>query len=67
MFVKNKFEMEAFSEICYVGSKTAQPPTDFAAFLNVLRSKLGDNSVRAARAPAVMFNSLKVRNLARRY
>ena len=60
MFVKNKFETEAFSEICYVGIKTSQAPTNFAPFHDVLRAKIQDNNVRAPRSPVVMFHSLKV-------
>ncbi|KAK7103992.1 zinc finger FYVE domain-containing protein 1-like isoform X2 [Littorina saxatilis] len=59
MFAKNKFEVEAFSEICYVGIRTPQPPTDFTSFRNVLLTKIQDHSIRAARNPAVMFHSLK--------
>ncbi|XP_076442869.1 zinc finger FYVE domain-containing protein 1-like isoform X2 [Babylonia areolata] len=62
MFVKNKFEIEAFSEICYVGIKTEQLPTNFQIFRNVVLTKLKDHSIRAARHPAVMFQSLKALN-----
>lgn len=62
LFFKNKFETDAFSEICYVGTRTSTPPTDFSGFLKVLLSKLQDNSVRASRSPAIMFNSLQVVN-----
>lgn len=61
MFVKNKFEIEAFSEICYVGTKTTSPPTDFKAFRKFLLTKIKDQSIRAARRPSVMFHSLRVR------
>ncbi|KAL8583835.1 hypothetical protein ACOMHN_040304 [Nucella lapillus] len=62
MFVEKKCEIEAFSEICYVGTRTGQPPTNFQLLRSVVMTKLKDNSIRATRPPAVMFQSLKALN-----
>lgn len=62
LFAKHNYPVDAFNEVCYVGTKTMKPPTDFSGFRNFLLARLHDNSIRAARNPSVMFQSLKALN-----
>lgn len=62
LFAKHNFPVDAFNEVCYIGTKTVKPPTDFMSFRNFLLARLRDNSIRAARSPCVMFQSLKALN-----
>ncbi|KAK7505474.1 hypothetical protein BaRGS_00003219 [Batillaria attramentaria] len=62
LFAKHNYPVDAFNEVCYVGTKTVKPPTDFTAFRNFVLARLRDNSIRASRNPSVMFQSLKALN-----
>lgn len=51
---------EAFSAFEYVGIQTLIPPTDFSTLSATVNRHLINSTVRSARTPAVIFNSLKV-------
>jgi len=51
---------QAFSSIKYIGTRTYAPPTDFNGLKKTVREHLGDNAVRSARSPQIIFNVLMV-------
>ena len=51
---------EAFSAFEYVGIRTLHPPTDFTTLYTTVHRHLTNSTVRSARTPGVIFNSLKV-------
>ncbi|CAL1541626.1 unnamed protein product [Lymnaea stagnalis] len=62
-FLESDNPVDAFhNTIHYVGITTSKPPTDFNKLRDSMIRRLGDNSVRAARKPAVIFQSLKALN-----
>lgn len=53
--------IDAFSSLRYVGTQTIQQPTNFQCLRDVVESHLSDQSLRSARPPGIVFQTLKVR------
>ena len=60
-FKKINMSTEGFNSICYVGTKTSTPPTNFSALKSKVAQLLSDTSVRSPRTPGVIFDALDVR------
>jgi len=54
--------IDGFGSLKYVGTQTLKPPTSFNSLLSVLESRLRDQSLRSARRPALVYQTLKVLN-----
>ncbi|XP_063050208.1 zinc finger FYVE domain-containing protein 1-like [Engraulis encrasicolus] len=50
---------EAFSSVRYCGVQTKAPPTDFRVLKHTLETQLRNQTTRAPRTPAVIYNALK--------
>ncbi|XP_067682837.1 zinc finger FYVE domain-containing protein 1-like isoform X2 [Haliotis asinina] len=61
-FKKSECTIDAFSSLHYVGTRTVSPPTDFKPLQKAVKDLLANNTVRTARRPAVVFQSLKCLN-----
>nr|CAD7424228.1 unnamed protein product [Timema monikensis] len=61
-FVQMKLEIEAFSSLRYIGTKTISPPTCFSELRKAIVLELKNTTVRSARQPQVVYHTLKVLN-----
>ncbi|XP_076756713.1 zinc finger FYVE domain-containing protein 1 isoform X1 [Xylocopa sonorina] len=61
-FAQMKLETEAFSSIKYVGIQTTKSTTDYEPLQSAIKKELYNNSVRSARKPHLVYNTLKVLN-----
>ena len=59
-FEDAKKPVDAFCKICYVGIKTANPPTNFSSLRDCITEQLKDTSIRSPRKPEIVYESLKV-------
>ncbi|CAG5126834.1 unnamed protein product [Candidula unifasciata] len=57
--IKPNCPLEAFSKICYVGTKTITSPEELGQLEHSVIAETEDMSVRASRRPEVIFRSLK--------
>ncbi|XP_063229334.1 zinc finger FYVE domain-containing protein 1-like isoform X2 [Bacillus rossius redtenbacheri] len=57
-----KCKIDAFSSLRYVGVKTSCPPTNFSTLQSAVESELDNTTVRSARQPHVIYQTLKVLN-----
>ncbi|KAJ8684076.1 hypothetical protein QAD02_019868 [Eretmocerus hayati] len=61
-FADSKLEIEAFSSIKYVGIHTKNSATDFEPVKLALEDELKNTTVRSARKPDLVFETLKILN-----
>ena len=61
-FAQTRLEIEAFSSIKYVGVQTTSPPSDYEPLRIAVKNELQNTTVRSARKPYLVFNTLKVLN-----
>lgn len=61
-FAQMKLETEAFSSIKYVGLHTTNSTTDYEPLQNAIKKELNNTSVRSARKPHLVYNTLRVLN-----
>lgn len=61
-FAQMKLEMEAFSSIKYVGIQTTNSTTDYELLQTAIKKELCNNTVRSARKPHLVYNTLKILN-----
>ncbi|XP_076243838.1 zinc finger FYVE domain-containing protein 1 [Calliopsis andreniformis] len=61
-FVQMKLETEAFSSIKYVGLQTANSITDYQPLQVTIKKELNNTTVRSARKPHLVYNTLKILN-----
>lgn len=61
-FAQMKLEVEAFSSIKYVGIQTANFTTDYQLLQTAIKKELSNNTVRSARKPYLVYNTLKILN-----
>lgn len=59
-FQSMNLSTEAFSAMEYVGTRTSKNPTSFDKLQKCLEKHLNNSTVRSARHPFVIYNSLKV-------
>ena len=57
-----RLEIEAFSSIKYVGVQTLNPPTDYEPLHSAIKNELDNTTVRSARKPHLVYNTLKILN-----
>ncbi|XP_050469652.1 zinc finger FYVE domain-containing protein 1-like isoform X1 [Bombus huntii] len=61
-FAQMKLEVEAFSSIKYVGIQTANFTIDYELLQTAIKKELSNNTVRSARKPYLVYNTLKTLN-----
>lgn len=61
-FAQMKLEMEAFSSIKYVGIQTTNFTTDYELLQTTIKRELSNTTVRSARKPYLVYNTLKILN-----
>ncbi|KZC14494.1 PREDICTED: zinc finger FYVE domain-containing protein 1-like [Dufourea novaeangliae] len=61
-FAQMKLETEAFSSMKYVSLQTANPTADYALLQATIKKELNNTTVRSARQPYLVYNTLKVLN-----
>nr|XP_034175309.1 zinc finger FYVE domain-containing protein 1-like [Osmia lignaria]XP_034175310.1 zinc finger FYVE domain-containing protein 1-like [Osmia lignaria]XP_034175311.1 zinc finger FYVE domain-containing protein 1-like [Osmia lignaria] len=61
-FAQMKLETEAYSSIKYVGLHTTNSTTDYEPLQNAIKKELNNTSVRSARKPHLVYNTLRVLN-----
>ena len=55
--------IDGFASVRYVGTRTIKPPTVFTELKSIVQSRLHDHSLRSARRPSLIFQTLKVISL----
>ncbi|KAG8042234.1 hypothetical protein G9C98_004868 [Cotesia typhae] len=61
-FTQMRLEIDAFSSIKYVGVQTLNPPTNYNPLRNAIKNELYNTTVRSARNPYHVYNTLKILN-----
>jgi len=59
-FASLNLSIDGFGSLKYVGTRTIKPPTVFTELQNIIQSRLHDHSLRSARRPGLVFQTLKV-------
>lgn len=57
-----RLEIDAFSSIKYIGVQTQNPPTNYSPFFEAIQNELDNTTVRSARKPHLVYNTLKTLN-----
>lgn len=57
-----KLEIDAFSSIKYVGLQTMNDATDYKQLQSAIKIELNNTTVRSARKPYLVYNTLKTLN-----
>jgi len=59
-FASLHLSIDGFGSVKYVGTRTIKPPTVYTELQAIVQSRLYDHSLRSARQPGLVFQTLKV-------